>query len=327
MSDQHVCPDVSDPPVFLFNFCKRTGNMFSRRHPYLFFLLMMAGIIAGAMVVLSVISFFSDDGKDSRFGEKVGVIEVSGAVLDPVPILDSLERFRRAGGIKAIVVRIDSPGGAVGSSQEIYREIRKTAEKKPVIASMGTVAASGGYYIASATDEIMANPGTITGSIGVLVEYANFRELLEKIGIYPVVITSGKYKDTGSPLRDMSPEEEKFLQDFVDGVHQQFVEHVAKGREMDVEKVAQIADGRILTGKDAHGLGLVDRMGNMADAVDWAAEKGGIKGRVETVHLPEKETSLVKHLLNTTAAQVRQWFAESETGGISGGYMYDPGMK
>ncbi|MFW6081195.1 MAG: signal peptide peptidase SppA [Desulfosalsimonas sp.] len=293
----------------------------------MFFLLVMAGIIAGSMVVLSVLSFFSGDKADSRFGEKVGVVEVSGAVFDPAPVIESLQRFRRAGGIKAIVVRIDSPGGAVGPSQEIYREIRKTADKKPVIASMGTIAASGGYYIASAADGIMANSGTITGSIGVVMEYANLRELFEKIGVYPVVIKSGEYKDIGSPLREMDADEKQLLQEFVDGVHSQFVEDVAEGRSMDREKVAEIADGRIFTGEAAHALGLVDRLGNKADAVDWAAEEAGIKGRPETVHLPEKETSLVKYLMETTAVQVRQWLAEAQTDQLSGGYMYDPGTR
>lgn len=300
--------------------------MFSRRHPYLFFLLVLTGIIAGTMVVFSLISFLSGDRKVSRFGEKVGVVEINGAVMDSAEVLDSLERFRLAGSIKAIVVRIDSPGGAVGPAQEIYREIRKTASEKPIIASMGTVAASGGYYIASAADGIVANPGTITGSIGVLMEYANFQELLEKVGIYPVIITSGKYKDTGSPLRDMSPDEEELLQEFVDEVHGQFVEDVAKGREMEREKVAEIADGRILSGETAHALDLVDRLGNLADAVDWAAEKGGIKGRVETVHLPEEEMPLIKYLVKTAAAQVRHLLAGTETGTLSGGYMYDPGI-
>ncbi|MCF8025230.1 MAG: signal peptide peptidase SppA [Desulfobacteraceae bacterium] len=298
--------------------------MFSRRHPYLFFLLVLAGIIAGCMVVVSVISFFAEDKGEMKFGEKVGVIEVTGAILDPAPVLDSLKRFRQAEAVKAIVVRIDSPGGAVGPSQEIYGEIRKTIEKKPVIASMGTVAASGGYYIASATEGIMANPGTITGSIGVIMEYTNLRELFEKIGLYPVIIKSGKYKDTGSPLRKMTEDEEKLLQNFVDNVHRQFVEDVAAGRQMDKQKVAEIADGRILSGQTALEHGLVDRMGNLADAVDWAAEKGGIKGRVKTIYLPEEEPSLVKYLLETTGAQVRQWLARTETGVLSGGYMYDP---
>lgn len=298
--------------------------MFSRRHPYLFFLLVLAGIIAGATVVISVVSFFAEDKGEMKFGEKVGVIEVTGTILDPAPVLDSLKRFRRAEAVKAIVLRIDSPGGAVGAAQEIYREIQKTVEKKPVVASMGTVAASGGYYIASAADGIMANPGTITGSIGVIMEYTNFRELFDKIGLYPVIIKSGKYKDAGSPLRKMTDKERELLQNFVDTVHHQFVGDVAKGRNMEVKAVAKIADGRILAGKTAQGLGLVDRMGNRVDAVQWAAKKGGIKGRVQTIHLPEEEPSFIKYLLETTAAQVRQWLTRTETGVLSGGYMYDP---
>lgn len=298
--------------------------MFSRRHPYLFFLVVFTGIIAGSAVVLSILSAVTGEKADWRFGEKVGVINVTGAILDPVPVLDGLRRFSRAEAVKAIVVRIDSPGGAVGPAQEIYREIRKTAGQKPVIASMGAIAASGGYYIASAADGIMANPGTITGSIGVIMEYTNFREVLEKIGLYPVIIKSGKYKDAGSPLREMTEEEQKLLQSFVDQVHRQFVEDVAAGRQMDVAKVAEIADGRILTGKDAQAYGLVDRMGNLADAVDWAAEKGGIKGHVETITLPEEEFSLVKYLLDVAAVHIRQWMARADTGRLSGGYMYRP---
>ncbi|MFW6334435.1 MAG: signal peptide peptidase SppA [Desulfosalsimonas sp.] len=213
----------------------------------------------------------------------------------------------------------------MGPSQEIYREIRKTAEKKPVIASMGAVAASGGYYVASAADRIMSNPGTITGSIGVMMEYANFRELLEKIGVYPVKITSGQYKDIGSPLREMKSEEKELLQDFVDGVHLQFVEDVAEGRKIKREKVAEIADGRIFTGETAMDLGLVDRMGNLADAVDWASEKGGIEGRAGTVRLPEEKMPFVKYFLDAAEAEVRRLLAGADTDGLSGGYLYKPG--
>ena len=301
--------------------------MFSRRHPYLFFLLVFAGIIAGASVMLSVISALSPGGKEVKYGEKVGVVNVKGPILEAAPIIDSLKRFDRSGGIKAVVVRIDSPGGAVGASQEIYRQIRKTAENKPVIASMGNIAASGGYYIASAADGIVANRGTITGSIGVIMEYTNIEKLLEKIGLYPVVITSGKYKDAGSPLREMSEDERRLFQEFADTVHRQFIEDVARGREMETADVAKIADGRIMCGQTAREYGLIDRMGNMADAVDWAAEKGGIKGEPKTVTLPEEKLPLVKYFMDKTSAELRQWIREARTGSLSGGYMFDPGAE
>ncbi|MBS3808785.1 MAG: signal peptide peptidase SppA [Desulfobacterales bacterium] len=301
--------------------------MFSRRHPYLFFLLVFAGIIAGASVVISVISFVSRDKGDLAFGEKVGVIRVEGPILESEPILDSLQKFGRADGIKAIVVRIDSPGGAVGASQEIYRQIRKTAENKPVIASMGNIAASGGYYIASATDGIIAAPGTVTGSIGVIMEYTNFRKLLEKIGVYPVVITSGKYKDMGSPLRKMTEDERRLLQNFVDTVHRQFIEDVAKGRKMKIKPVEEIADGRIMSGQTAKEHGLVDRMGNLTDAVNWAADKGGIRGEPKTVYLPKEKLPLVDYFMDRTSSELQKWLGRARTGELSGGYIYDPGAR
>lgn len=299
--------------------------MFSRRHPYLFFLLAFAGIIAGASVALSVIALFSPEKRAMKYGEKVGIIEVKGVILQAEPVLEDLKEFRRARAVKAIVVRIDSPGGAVGPAQEIFREIRKTAEKKPVIASMGTIAASGGYYIASAADGIVANPGTITGSIGVVMEHTNFKALFEKIGLYPVIITSGKYKDIGSPLREMTEDERGLLQDFVDTVHRQFVDDVSSGRKMNREAVAQIADGRIITGETAKSHGLVDKMGNLADAVAWAAEKGGIRGEANVIYLQDEKLSLMKYILDMTSARIRQLFAETNTGILSGGYMYSPG--
>ncbi|MGD8549181.1 MAG: signal peptide peptidase SppA, partial [Desulfobacterales bacterium] len=146
-----------------------------------------------------------------EFGEKVGIIEIKGVIIDSKKALQSLKRFREDNSIKAIVIRIDSPGGAVGPSQEIFREIRKTSKSKKVVASMGSIAASGGYYIAAGTDGIVANPGTITGSIGVIMGFTNYQELLSKIGLVPIVIKSGEYKDMGSPVRKMKPEEKRFL--------------------------------------------------------------------------------------------------------------------
>ena len=150
--------------------------------------------------------------------------------------------------VKAIVVRIDSPGGAVGPSQEIHGEIKRLREKKKVVASMGTIAASGGYYTAVAADKIVANPGTITGSIGVIVEFFNAEELLQKIGLKGYVVKSGKFKDVGSPLRKMEDEERKLLQAVIDDVNDQFIEAVAEGRNLKPEDVRAIADGRIFTG-------------------------------------------------------------------------------
>ena len=165
--------------------------MFSRRHPFLFFILVFTSVIAGTMVVLSLVVSFSMGDMETVKGDQVGVVEIIGAIVDSKPILEHLKTFREDNNIKAIVVRIDSPGGGVGPSQEIYRAILKAKEKKHVIASMGGLAASGGYYAASATEGIMANPGTITGSIGVIMGYTNFQEILHAIGLEPVVIKSG----------------------------------------------------------------------------------------------------------------------------------------
>ena len=167
---------------------------------------------------------------------------------------------------------------------------------------MGSVAASGGYYIACASDRIVANPGTITGSIGVIMEFTNIEELFKKIGIKGVVLKSGEHKDIGSPFREMTPDEKKIVQDVIDNVHQQFIEAVAKGRKMDREKVVQIADGRILTGEQAKQLGLVDEMGNLQDAIDVAAKMVGIVGKPNVIY-PKKEVfplepSLRKNRLN-----------------------------
>ncbi|MGM0452363.1 MAG: signal peptide peptidase SppA [Thermodesulfobacteriota bacterium] len=298
--------------------------MFTRRHPYLFFLLVFTAIVATASVMLSIITAATGQ-KEMKTGEKVGVVEVSGIILEAKPVLEDLKHFRKAEAVKAIVVRINSPGGAVGPSQEIYREIEKTRKVKPVIGSMGAMAASGGYYVAAATDGIVANPGTITGSIGVIMEYTNFRKLFEKIGLYPVTIKSGKYKNLGSPVREMTEKEETILQAFVDTVHQQFVKDVADGRGLEKAAVAEMADGRILSGERAKAMGLVDRFGNLGDAVDWAGKKGGIEDDVTSVYPPPEKLNILRKLIDVAASEIKSRMQNMEAGSLQGGYVYHPG--
>lgn len=238
--------------------------------------------------------------------ERVGIIELNGVIADSKKIIHHIKQFREDEDIKAVILRIDSPGGTVGPAQEIYREIRKTIGIKKVVASMGTIAASGGYYVAAATDGIMANPGTITGSIGVIVGYTNFRRLLDKIGLTPVVIKSGEYKDLGSPVRDMTDTEREIIQKFVDKTRRQFVEAVSEGRHMPLEKVDALADGRIFTGQEAKVHGLVDRLGNLEDAIQWAGELAGVKGEVTAVYAKDKPFSLLDQLMGEMIQTLEQ---------------------
>ena len=269
--------------------------MFSRRHPYLFFILVFTSVVAIAMLGMSLLFVLGSKSSDFEFGEKVGIIEIKGIIADAKQVVHNLKRFREDGSIKAIVIRIDSPGGAVGPAQEIFREIRKTSNKKKVIASMGTIAASGGYYVAAGSDGIVANPGTITGSIGVIMGFTNYEELLQKIGLVPIVVKSGEFKDMGSPVRKMTAVEQKILENFAQKIHRQFIMDVVKGRKMDQAKVESLADGRIFTGQESKDLGLVDRIGNLEDAIAWAGNLGGIKGKISTVYAQEKKFSILKY--------------------------------
>jgi protease-4 len=257
-----------------------------------------------------------------EFGEKVGVVEIKGVIADAKETVLQLKRFRKNKDVKAIVLRIDSPGGGVGPSQEIYAEVKKTTRTKKVVASMGAIAASGGYYVAAAADQLVANPGTITGSIGVLMEFANMEELFKKIGLSAVVLKSGDYKDTGSPLRKMTPKERELLQGFIDNVHQQFVTAVAEGRKMSEESVRAIADGRILSGEQAQKLGLLDRLGNMEDAIAIAAELGGIKGEPSVIYAEKEKFSILELILGSKLAGALDRITGAA---LYSGYLYVPG--
>ncbi len=295
--------------------------MFSRRHPYLFFLLVSFSILTVLVLgSLAMARWMWRSAGDSG-APSVGVIEIDGAIADSRQTIDHIRRFREDDAIKAIVIRINSPGGAVGPAQEIYREIRKTVGTKTVVASMGAVAASGGYYVASAADGIVANPGTITGSIGVIMGYTNFGELLEKIGMVPVVIKSGPYKDTGSPTREMRDDEREILQAITQNIHAQFVTAIAEGRKMARAEVERAADGRLITGEDAQARGLVDRLGNFQDALEWAGELAGIEGAVVPVYARDKKLTLLRYLISLPFSE---WVAQLIHPGIYAQYRYLP---
>jgi protease-4 len=219
-------------------------------------------------------------------GKAIGVVAIEGVISSELTerTVRQLSKYADNASIKAIVLRINSPGGGVASSQEIYEEvIRVRSTGKLVVASMGSVAASGGYYVASGTDRIFANAGTVTGSIGVIVQLANASQLLHKIGIESTAITSGPFKDSGNPTRSLSSEERQVFQGLVNDVYQQFIEAVAQGRNLPLEEVRQAADGRIYTGRQAQALRLIDDLGSLHDDIRYAAAKIGIAGKPKLV--------------------------------------------
>ena len=242
----------------------------------------------GALVLLNALLPDLDlSGQD-----RVALIRIEGVILDAQATITELKHYSENPLVKAIVLRIDSPGGGVVPSQEIHDAVKRVKNKsnKAVIASMGTVAASGGYYIAAATDRIIANPGTLTGSIGVIMEMANFEGLMKKVGVEGVVIKSGRFKDVGSPVRKMRDEERKLLQSVMDDVHQQFIQAVADGRSLEVSDVEPLADGRIYTGRQAKEARLVDELGDLDDAIHIAADIAGMEGEPKVVE-PRKRFS------------------------------------
>jgi len=257
---------------------------------------LIIGIILAIIIISAIAGMFM--GKSippyrAFTTSKIGVIHIEGLIMGggdsyglfgenqgADSIIRQLREAQADNEVKAVVIRINSPGGTVPASQEIREEVVKLKKAgKKVVVSMGDVAASGGYWIATAADKIFANPGTITGSIGVIMHLQNMEELYKKIGLKPVVIKSGEHKDMGSPARELTEEERKMLKDIVMEMYEQFVKVVAEGRNMPVEKVRKIADGRIFTGSQALELGLVDELGNFYDAVDATAKMVGIEGR------------------------------------------------
>ncbi|MCK9296439.1 MAG: signal peptide peptidase SppA [Desulfobulbaceae bacterium] len=237
--------------------------------------------------------------------DSVGVVELKGLITDAGPVLDQLLQFRLAKSIKAVVVRIDSPGGAVGASQEIFGEIARLNKVKPVVASMGSVAASGGFYAAIGAGKIVASPGTLTGSMGVIFKFPNLEEIFQKIGYRDEVIKSGKLKDIGSPSRPLTEEERVLLQGLLDEVHEQFIRDIAQSRNLPEADVRKVADGRIFSGETAKNLGLIDQLGNFNDAVALAANLAGLETETPTLVYPEDDgLSFLKMLAEQKASSL-----------------------
>jgi protease-4 len=245
-------------------------------------------------------------------GPRIGVVQVKGGIgmgdggADAESILKQIKRFEEDDGMKAVVVRIDSPGGSVGPSQEIHDEVGKLAKKKKVVCSLGNVAASGGYYVAVACPKIVSAPGTLTGSIGVISQFANVKGLVERFNVKMETVKSGKLKDAGNPFRDMTPEDRAYWQALIDKVYGQFLAAVAEGRGLEEAEVRKIADGRVLTGADAKELGLVDQLGNFYDAVELAKKEANLSGEPHLVYPPDERGRFLQELMGDAAGAVAE---------------------
>jgi protease-4 len=294
-----------------------------KRHPVLFGLLLLS--LIGVLFFFLVYGLSSVQGEKTAFisKDRIGVVPVKGVIIDSKPVNDVLEKFGKDDGIKAVVLRIDTPGGGVGPSQEIYEKVQWLRTKKTVVASMGSMATSGGYYVACGAEKIVANPGSLTGSIGVIMHFTNVEDLFKKLGLRASVIKSGRYKDAGSPFRDMTKEERDLLQALIDDVHEQFVAVVSASRALDKETVKGFADGRIFTGRQAVGLKLVDELGDLDHAAGLAATMAKLDGKPELVYPKEERRSFWRYMMEETVSVLKREMVETvvETGpGLS--YIY-----
>lgn len=264
----------------------------------LVWVLVIAGVLVAvfsAVLIIGAVMMSEDSGFSGIGGGRIAVIPVEGVINDETAkrINRHLKTYSTDSRVRAILLRIDSPGGGVAASQEIYREVKRAKEehKKPIVVSMGTVAASGGYYISCPANRIIANPGTITGSIGVIAEWLNYKDLVGWAKMKPEVFKSGEFKDTGSPTREMSEREKQYFQGMITELYNQFVKAVADGRSgrksLDEAQVRKLADGRVFTGQAALENGLVDEIGNYEDALKSTATLVGIKGEPQVVTPPK----------------------------------------
>ncbi len=277
---------------------EETKTRFSQRHPLLFGVLMIilaVALISGAMAFFRSMGW--TPGSLSMSGDKIGVVHVEGMILDSTDVVSWIHSLEKDKSIKGVLLRVNSPGGAIAPSQEIYQAVTELNGVKPVVASYGSVAASGGYYASVPSRLIFANPGSITASIGVMAEFVTVTEAMEKLGIKPEVLTTGKYKAAGTPMRELSYEQREQMQGLMMDLHEQFVDDVAAARTMDRARVAAVADGRAVSGRQALALGLIDQLGSMSQAVDKLKELCGIEGEAVLVQGPVEDVPFIREIL------------------------------
>jgi len=244
------------------------------------------------------------------FGDRIGVVDLDGVILSPQPVVGQLKKFADDSSIKAIILHVNSPGGGVAASEEIYREVKRIREgkKKRIVVSIETVGASGAYYIASASNKIYADQGSIVGSIGVIAQWVNYGDLLKWAKLKSIVFKTGEFKDTGNPTRDLTPAEQAYMQSLINNMFGQFVQAVADGRGMKFDDVKAIANGKVWTGKEALAMKLIDDVGDFEATVNDTAKSVGISGEPTLVH-PEKER---RTLLDLMTGDVSQYLPDRE---------------
>jgi protease IV len=275
-------------------------------------------VIGGGAFFLFVLAVFAlvyvtlHAGKDTSlgFGDKIGVVDLEGVILSPNPVVQQLKKFGDDDSIKAIILHVNSPGGGVAASEEIYREVKRIRDdkKKRIVAAIETVGASGAYYVSSATNKIYADNGSIVGSIGVIAQWVNYGQLLQWAKLKDMTLKAGEFKDTGSPTRDMTPAEREYLQGMIDNMHGQFIQAVADGRNMKFEDVKSIANGKVWTGQQALAMKLVDQLADFQAAVDDTAKAVNIKGEPVLVR-PEKDRKTLSDLL---FGDISEWIPTRE---------------
>jgi protease IV len=286
-------------------------------------------LVGGAFVLLAVtvvavlLTFEGEDGAEFAFSDRIQVVDIEGELVDSRPILDQIKRYEDSESVKAILLNIDSPGGGVAVSQEVYTEIKRLREKKDkiIVSYLSSTGASGAYYLSCASNKIVANPGTIVGSIGVIAEWVNYADLLEWAKLKDIVFKTGEFKDTGSASRALTDNERKYFQGLIDDMYVQFLEAVSSGRKLDLQDVRTMADGRVFTGRDAKERKLIDEIGNFQDAVDITAKLAGISGKPRLLRSTRQRVTLLD-VLTTDLSRLAPFNGQSMKSQIKFQYLW-----